>query len=284
MTNVYISIDMEGVAGIATMDQVSRGGHGYPLAQRLMTAEANAAIEGAFAAGARSVLVNDSHGAMDNLLHEELDPRARLIFGTPKLDCMAEGISAEHDVALFLGYHAAAGSPGVLAHTFSSHFYEVRLNGAIVSEAEVNALQAAAVGVPVGLLTGDDVICGVAGKVLPGVRTVAVKIAHGHTAADSLSPAEARRLIKEAAAETVRSAGELRPVELPDVLELEIDMPTTPAAELGELVPGVRRIADKTLAATFATPREVLGCVTTCYHLAADAMIARMALYGRPTR
>ncbi|NUW34654.1 M55 family metallopeptidase [Nonomuraea sp. SMC257] len=284
MTDVYISIDMEGVAGIATMDQVSRGGHGYARAQRLMTAEANAAIEGAFAAGARSVLVNDSHGAMDNLLHEELDPRARLIFGTPKLDCMAEGISAEHDVALFLGYHAAAGSPGVLAHTFSSHFPEVRLNGAIVSEAEVNALQAAAVGVPVGLLTGDDVICGVAGKALPGVRTVAVKIAHGHTAADSLSPVAARRLIKEAAAETVRSAGGLRPVELPGVLELEIDMPTTPAAELGELVPGVRRIADKTLAATFATPREVLGCVTTCSHLAADAMIARMALYGRPTR
>ncbi|MFF0866181.1 M55 family metallopeptidase [Nonomuraea sp. NPDC050227] len=284
MTNVYISIDMEGVAGIATMDQVSRAGHGYPRAQRLMTAEANAAIEGAFAAGAASVLVNDSHGTMDNLLHEELDPRARLIFGTPKLDCMAEGVSAEHDVAMFLGYHAAAGSPGVLAHTYSSHFYEVRLNGAIVSEAEVNALQAAAVGVPVGLLTGDDVICDVAGKAFPGVRTVAVKIAHGHTAADSLSPSEARRLIKEAAAETVRSAGELRPVELPGVLELEIDMPTTPAAELGELVPGVRRIADKTLAATFTTPREVLGCVTTCYHLAADAMIARMALYGRPTR
>ncbi|MFC7714013.1 M55 family metallopeptidase [Nonomuraea recticatena] len=207
---VYISIDMEGVTGIATMDQVVRGGHGYPRSQRLMTAEANAAIEGAFEAGADSVLVNDSHGTMDNLLHEELDPRARLIFGTPKLDCMAEGIAAEHDVAMFLGYHAAAGSPGVLAHTYSSHFYEVRLNGRPVSEAEVNALQAAAVGVPVGLLTGDDVICGVAEKAFPGVRTVAVKVAHGHTAADSLSPAEARRLIREAAAETVRGRGSWR--------------------------------------------------------------------------
>jgi D-amino peptidase len=91
---VYISVDMEGVTGIATADQVVRGGHAYPLAQRLMTAEANAAIEGAFAGGAERVVVNDSHGSMDNLLHEELDPRARLIFGTPKLDCMAEGLSA----------------------------------------------------------------------------------------------------------------------------------------------------------------------------------------------
>ncbi|MFE3451814.1 M55 family metallopeptidase [Nonomuraea sp. NPDC059194] len=72
-------------------------------------------------------MVNDSHGTMDNLLHEKLDPRARLIFSSPKLDCMAEGVSAEHNVAMFLGYHAAAGSPGVLAHTFSSHFYLLAL-------------------------------------------------------------------------------------------------------------------------------------------------------------
>jgi D-amino peptidase len=278
---VYISIDMEGVAGIATMDQVVRGGTGYVRAQRLMTGEANAAIEGAFAAGAQSVLVNDSHGTMDNLLHEELDPRARILFGSPKLDCMAEGVSADHDVALFLGYHAAAGSPGVLSHTFSSHFNELRVNGRAVSEAEVNALQAAAVGVPVGLLTGDDVICAVAAESFPGVRTVEVKVAHGHTAADSLSPSEARRLIRAAAEETVRGAGELEPLPLPERLELEIDMPSTPAAELGAQIPGVRRIADKTLAAVFETPREMLGCVLVCYQMAAEAMTSRMALFGR---
>jgi D-amino peptidase len=156
----------------------------------------------------------------------------------------------------------------------------VRLNGRPVSEAEVNALQAAAVGVPVGLLTGDDVICGVAERVFPGVRTVAVKVALGHTAADSLSPAEGRRLIREAAAETVRGAGRLPLLDLPGVLELEIDMPSTPAAELGAQIPGVRRVGDRVLAGSFGTPREVLGCLAVCYHLAADAMIERMALYG----
>ena len=125
--HVYISVDMEGIAGIATLDQIVRGGHGYKRAQALMTAEANAAIAGAFDAGAQSVLVNDSHGTMDNFLHAELDPRARVLFGSPKLQCMAEGLTAEHDVALFVGYHAPAGGPGVLAHTFSALFTDVRL-------------------------------------------------------------------------------------------------------------------------------------------------------------
>jgi D-amino peptidase len=172
---VYISIDMEGVAGVATFDQVVRGGHGYPRAQELMTGEANAAIAGAFDGGATEVLINDSHGTMDNLIHAELDQRARIIFGSPKLDCMAEGIDENHDVALFIGYHAAAGSEGVMAHTYSSTFTEVRVNGEPVSEADVNALQAAAVGVPVGLLTGDDQICAAIQKTLPGIETVTVK-------------------------------------------------------------------------------------------------------------
>ncbi len=59
---VFISSDVEGVAGIATYDQVARGGHGYPRAQELMTLEANAAIAGALDGGADEVVINDSHG------------------------------------------------------------------------------------------------------------------------------------------------------------------------------------------------------------------------------
>jgi D-amino peptidase len=278
---VYISVDMEGIGGVATLDQVIRGGHGYPRAQQLMTAEANAAIAGAFDAGADSVLVNDSHGAMDNLLHEELDPRAGLMFGAPKLDCMAEGIDAGHDVALFVGYHAAAGAPGVLAHTFSGHFLEVRLNGTAVSEADVNALQAAAVGVPVGLLTGDDVICAAAGGALPGLETVVVKRAHGYSAADSLSPAAARRQIREAAARVVANAGHLRPVDIPEVLVVEVDMPNPTAAELAAMMPGAERAADRTVGIDARTPRDILGFITVCYQLAASAMRTKLLLINR---
>jgi D-amino peptidase len=278
---VYISIDMEGVGGIATLDQVVRGGHGYPRAQRLMTAEANAAIAGAFDAGADTVVVNDSHGTMDNLLHKDLDERARLIFGSPKADCMAEGISEDCDVALFLGYHAPAGAIGCLAHTYSSHFLAVRLNGAAASEAEINALQAAAVGVPIGLLTGDDVICAIAAKQFPGVRTVEVKTALGFSAVDSLSPARARAAIRQAAYETVAGVSELRPLPLPASLELEIDLPNVTAAELCGGIAGIRRIGDRTVHGAFEHPRDVIGFVTVAYQLSAAVMRDRVSLIMR---
>ncbi len=109
---VFISVDMEGIAGVATFDQVIRGGTGYGRAQELMTEEANAAIRGAFDGGATEVLVNDSHGTMDNLLHERLDPRVRIVFGAPRPSCMVQGITRDDAVAVFIGYHAAARRPG----------------------------------------------------------------------------------------------------------------------------------------------------------------------------
>ncbi|MGO4105508.1 M55 family metallopeptidase [Leifsonia sp. YAF41] len=278
---VYISVDMEGIAGIATLDQIVRGGYGYPRAQELMTAETNAAIAGAFDGGATAVVVNDSHGTMDNLIHEQLDPRARLVFGSPKAQCMAEGLTADCDVALFVGYHAPAGSPGLLAHTFSSHFTEVRLDGRPVSEAEVNALYAASLGVPVGLVTGDDVICALAHAVIPGVRTVEVKVAHGWSATDSLSPSAARELVRAAAAETVRTAASLPRPENPTELVLEIDMPTPLAAELALGVPGVERTGDRTIRRRAHNVSEVLGLISVNYELAASAMRNKMAIINR---
>src|SRR3954453_7907501 len=126
---VFVSVDMEGVAGVATFDQIIRGGSGYGRAQELMTAEANAAVRGAIAGGATEVLVNDSHGTMDNLLHDRLDHRARLVFGAPRPSCMVQGITRDDAMAVFVGYHAAAGSHGTLAHTFSLNFTELRVNG-----------------------------------------------------------------------------------------------------------------------------------------------------------
>src|SRR3954447_17587878 len=123
---VFVSVDMEGVAGVATLDQIIRGGSGYARAQELMTAEANAAIRGAFAGGATEVLVNDSHGTMDNLIHDRLDPRTRVVFGAPRASCMVQGVTRDDDVAVFVGYHAAAGAEGVLSHTFSINFTELR--------------------------------------------------------------------------------------------------------------------------------------------------------------
>ena len=266
---VFISVDMEGVAGIATLDQILRGGSGYPRAQELMTQEANAAIAGAFEGGATEVLVNDSHGTMDNLLHDRLDPRARVVFGAPRAQCMAHGLTSDAQVALFVGSHAAAGDAGVLSHTFSPFFREVRINGAPVSETEVNAHYAASLGVPVGLVTGDDSICAKVGKVLPHAATVAVKRHEGFSAADSIHPSKARELVAAAAAEAVQNASSLPRPELPDhfVMDLELDRPST--AELVAFIPGVSRSGETTVHAELHTADDMIGFIVASYYLAA---------------
>src|SRR4029077_7912744 len=103
---------MEGVGGITTYRQTSRGSDDYPWARELMTREANAAVAGAFDGGADEVVVSDSHGDMGNLLHHLLDARADLIRGTPKVPLsMMTGIDDGYAMAAFVGYHAGAGTP-----------------------------------------------------------------------------------------------------------------------------------------------------------------------------
>ena len=278
---VFISVDMEGVAGVATFDQIIRGGTGYARAQELMTEEANAAIRGAFTGGATEVLVNDSHGTMDNLLHDRLDPRARLVFGAPRPSCMVQGITSDDAMAVFVGYHAAAGAEGVLAHTFSSNFTEVRVNGLPVTEAEVNGLYAASLGVPVAVLTGDDQICGVASKAFPGVTAVEVKQAHGFSATDTLSPSVARERIEDAVRTAVGNRGELRSQPLPDRLDLEIDFALPLGADLAGTVPGSVRLAGRTLRAEARDVQELLGFVMSWYYLAMIAAQQHASLAAR---
>jgi len=281
MTEVFISVDMEGVAGIATLDQVARGGSAYPAAQRLMTLEANAAIAGAFEGGATGVTVNDSHGTMDNFLLELLDPRAELVTGLPKLQCMAEGARADHDVAFFIGYHAPAGGPGVLAHTFSAHFAQVRVNGEVASEASINALQLGALGVPLGLVSGDDIICAEAERRFPGVRAVQVKTAHGWSATRTVSPARSAELIRDAARASVGDWRSLSAPALPEQFELQVDMPNPTAAEMAAGIPGMFRIDDRTVGRVVTDPDELVGLITVLYSLAASAVQARMAVVNR---
>jgi D-amino peptidase len=177
LVDVLISVDLEGVAGIATRQQTNPAGRDYPIARALMTAEANAAVAGAFDGGATSVVVNDSHGPMDNLLGEQLDPRADYVIGDPKPLDMVQEVTPQTGVVFLVGYHAGAADPGgVLAHTYSGVFADVRLNGRSISEAELNALMTADAGVPVGLVTGDDVICGVAEKAFPSEPAIEVEL------------------------------------------------------------------------------------------------------------
>jgi D-amino peptidase len=218
-------------------------------------------VAGAFDGGATSVVVVDSHGPADNLAADRLDPRAELINGDPKPLDMVQGISADTGVVLFVGYHGGSESLGVLGHTFSGGaFTDVRLNGASATEAELNALVAGELGVPVGLVTGDDVTCSLAEKAIPGVVTVAVKAAVGRTAARSLHPTAACAAIVAGAAQAVSLAvaGELHPVRVPAELVVEADLRPSGAAELVALVPGTARTGSRTVRFEASTPREAV--------------------------
>jgi D-amino peptidase len=145
----------------------------------------------------------------------------------------------------------------------------------------VNALLAGSFGVPVGLVSGDDVICRLAQRSFPGVRTVEVKTAHGWTAANSVAPAVAIQALADGTREAVTRAGDLRPQILPDTLSLAIDMPDLTSAELAEGIPGVRRTAPRTVEADLGTAQDVVGLITVAYQLANAGMRSRMAPLNR---
>src|SRR3954466_15445232 len=141
MVRVYISVDMEGVAGITHANPTRRGDYGYAQAVELMVGETNAAIEGAFDGGATDVTVNDSHGGMYNLTAEAIDRRARLVLGKKPLSMNEAAADGNFDVALFVGYHARAGHPvGVIGHTYNPRATLVEVGGRPITEAGINAL------------------------------------------------------------------------------------------------------------------------------------------------
>ena len=254
---VYISVDMEGIAGVSHANPTSRTDPEYPAAVKLMVGEANAAIDGAAAAGATDILVNDSHGGMYNLTPEALDPRARLLQGQKAWSMVAGAATdsrddggALFDVALFVGYHARAGHPsGTIAHTYTDGPTQTRLNGRPTGEYGLNALILGAWGIPVGLVAGDDALAAEVEAWLPWAERVVVKDGFGTSAAASLHPERARAAIRDGAVRAVERANagamQLLQVDRPVVIEVDYRRPVE--ADFAATVPGADRIDDRTV-------------------------------------
>jgi len=204
---VYISVDMEGISGVTGDDQTGAGGAEYGRSRKLMAEDANAAIRGAFDGGATEVVVNDSHGSQRNLLPEDLDPRARLISHSFKRHGMVEGLDETFDAVIFVGYHAKADSPrGLFAHTGSGVVKDVSVNGRSAGEGGLNTMMANWYGVPVVMISGDDVAVEQQKEWTPNVRGVVVKRAINMRAVEARPLAEARRDIQAAAKDGVANA------------------------------------------------------------------------------
>jgi len=246
---IFISADIEGVAGVVVPQHGQPGNPEYERARRLMTQEVNAAIAGAFEGGATEVLVNDSHGPMVNLLPEELDPRAELILGRPKPGGMFAGLVKDHAGALCTGYHSGAGRHGVLAHTVNGFaFAAIRVNGIDCAEATLYGAYAGSLGVPVLMLSGDDQLHTQCHQLFPEAKFAVVKHALGNRAARSLSPEAARARIRAAATDAVRGRAACRPYVIAAPHRLELDLTSVVLADHAATIPVSERVGPRTVA------------------------------------
>ena len=245
---VFISADIEGVGGVVRGEQSGRDNAEYAHARKLMTAEVNAAIQGAFDGGATEVVVTDAHSIGLNLISDEVDERAMLILGTPRRLGMMEGVDLGFDAAFFIGYHAAAGTAqAVIAHSYRRRVAEIRLNGRKVGEIGFNTALAGHFNVPVVLISGDEAACAEARALLPHILAVPVKKGLGAYSALCLHPKQAQALIRQSAKQALSSTerGTMAHIAKPTVLEVRFT--TASAIDRCLRLPGAELLDGTTL-------------------------------------
>ncbi|MFD6422620.1 M55 family metallopeptidase [Streptomyces sp. NPDC060198] len=254
---ILISADMEGATGVTWPADVLPGAPQWERCRSMFTSDVNAAALGFLDGGADEVLVNEAHWSMRNLLLEQLDDRVQMITGRHKTLSMVEGIQhGDVDGVAFVGYHTGAGTEGVLAHTYlANSITGVWLNGERASEGLLNAHVAAEYGVPVVLVTGDDLTCVDAEGYAPDARRVAVKDYVSRYAAVCRTPARTAADIRAAAAGAASLAVRHTPVTGVDfAVELEFDAEHLAGA--ATVVPGVTQTDVRRVAYTSATMYE----------------------------
>jgi len=273
---ILISADMEGATGVTWPADVEPGTEQWQRCRRMFTSDVNAAIAGFFDAGATDVVVNEAHATMRNLLLEKLDGRAAMLTGRHKDLGMVEGIQhPEVSGVAFVGYHAAAGADGVLAHTYlPNSIVGVRVNGARASEGRLNALVAAEYGVPVVLVTGDDRACADAAGYAPDARTVAVKECVSRYSAICAAPSVTAAAIRSAAAGAGKLAARRAPVT-DGRFHVEVEVDATQLAQAAAIVPTVERLGDRTVGYDSPTAREMIRCFKAVATLISAATEAR---------
>jgi D-amino peptidase len=245
---VYISADMEGVAGAVAGAQMGPSGFEYGQFRKYMTAEVNAAISAAREAGATEILVSDSHGNGMNLLMDELPQDIELIRSWPRPLGMMEGIDESFDAAMFIGYHASIGNvDGIAAHTLSGDLTSVKINGREMTEGSMNALIAGYFDVPVVMVSGDEAAVREISDLVGPIEGAIVKWHNSHSAGRTLMPAAAQALIGEKARAGLSRLDELKPYRLGDRLTLDMSYKNDEAAELMAYLPNVDRVDNHTI-------------------------------------
>ncbi len=246
---VYISADLEGVVGVVTSDQLGPSGFEYGRFRQLMTNEVNAAIDAAREMGATEILVSDSHGNGENLLIEQLPQDIQLIRSWPRPLMMMEGIDESFDAAIFIGYHASTtNTRGVRAHTMSSaNLTAVRLNGAEMMEAGINAAIAGDFGVPVVMISGDDATVAEAQSTIGDMEGAVVKWSAGFHSARTIMPEASYALIGDHVRAALTRLDDFSPFRMEGPIEVEVSFKNYMPAELMAYLPNVDRVDAHTI-------------------------------------
>ena len=244
---LLIAADMEGITGVTRIEHTQSTHPEYQRFRRLMTADVNAAIQGAAAAGVEDILVADGHGFATNILIEELDPRAHLNAGSPSPFAMLQGIDGGVDAVFFIGYHARMGTANaILDHTWSSaNVFNVWLNGKLVGEVGLNSAVCGHFGASVILVSGDQAVSAEAMDFIPGIETAIVKIAAGRHSAECLPLEATQTIIREAAGRAIQCflAGKAPlPVKTTRPISVGLEFIYSDMADKAMWMPGVTRV------------------------------------------
>jgi len=246
---VYISVDMEGVAGVVTADQLLPAGFEYERFRHFMTDETLAAVRAAKEAGAGEIVVSDSHGNGENLLIEEFPKEVRIVRAWPRHGGMMAGLDSSFSAAIFIGYHASTTNPkGVRAHTFSSaHYTRVALNGNAVTEGEYNAAYAGSKGVPVIFASGDDAATEEIKSRLGNIEIVETKKSLSFHSAETLTPVASCDKIFAGVKAALARLHDFKPYVIKTPVTLEITFKNYTPAELLSYLRSVERVDSHTI-------------------------------------
>ena len=272
---ILISADMEGATGVTWPADVEPGTEQWQRCRRMLTCDVNAAVAGCYDGGATAVLVNEAHATMRNLLLEELDQRAVMLTGRHKDLSMLEGIQHDDvDGVAFVGYHAAAGAEGVLAHTYlPNSITAIRVNGQLASEGLLNSYVAAEYGVPIVLVTGDDRTCADAQGYGPDVPAVAVKDCVSRYAAICRTPEVTAGAIRSAARAGMKLAG--RVPARAERFSVEIEVDAAQLAQSAAIVPTVRRTGERAVAYESSSAYDMIRAFKVVCTMISSAMEER---------
>ncbi len=246
---VYISVDLEGIAGVVTGNQLGTGGFEYSRFREFTTQETLAAVEAAKSAGAREIVVSDSHGNGENLLIEKFPKDVRIIRAWPRRLSMMAGIDSTFDAVLFIGYHASThNTQGVRAHTFSSgRLTRVALNGLPMTEGAFNAAIAGHYGVPVIMMSGDDAAIAEVRSLIGQIEAAETKQSLGFHSANTLTPEASCELIGRKVKSAMARIKDFRPYRIEGPITVEVGFKHYTPVEILSYLRGIERTDSHTI-------------------------------------